>query len=346
MSNINGWDYMDNRGYVMAGLAFLLIIPAVILSVMLINMVNMDESTNNMIKSDILGHISSDFEASIPDFTREVLRENTANVVRNGQPIKNSRMVIRNEVQAKIDDLKKEYLKYTDVSIQCQIKSVDSASDPYQIQIESNIIVSKHNNSINRNISQNIPFTVSESKNNGSLDESKISDPLPFIKTKEYGGVSVDGDRIKYGSSLSNYLKSKGINNSHVYENASSPLYFKQCPYDPYSSHGKCNMLFNLKNCVDNGYYHKSADGACILCRLEGKATCNHFGLETFIIPSMNTRSEIIAPCSIDHVIFSENGPDGYGTYPGKIVEFQCSTNSSNRLFLDDGHRNKYGIIM
>ena len=85
---------MGNRGYLMAGLAFLLIIPAVILSVMLINMVNMDESTNNMVKSDNLGHISNDFEASIPGFTREVLGENTAKVVKNGQPIKNSRMVI------------------------------------------------------------------------------------------------------------------------------------------------------------------------------------------------------------------------------------------------------------
>lgn len=334
---------MDNRGYVMAGLTFLLIIPAVILSVLLLNVVNMDESTNNMIKSDNLGHISSDFEASIPGFTREVLGENTAKVVKNGQPIKNSRMVIKKGVQSKIDDLKKEYRDYTGVSIQCQIKSVDSASDPYEIQIESNIIVSKDNNSINKNISQNVPFTALESKNNRSLNESKISDPLPFIKTKEYGVVSVEGDRIKYGSSLSNYLKSKGINNPQVYENASSPLYFKICPYDPYSSHGKCNMLFNLKNCVDNGYYHKSADGACILCRLEGKATCNHFGLETFILPSMDTRSELNAPCSIDHVIFSENGPDGYGTYPGKILEFP-SNNSSNGIFLDEGHRNKYGI--
>jgi len=334
---------LDNKGYVISGLTLLLIIPALIMSLMLVNLINMDESTDQ-IKYDSLYHISNDLDANIPVLTREVLKENTAKVLMDGHAIPNSRMVIKTGLQTKIDDITENYGKETGASIQCTIKSINSPSDPYEIEIESEIVVNKENNSINRNISQNVSFMETEPK--GKSVDCRIPDPLPFIKTKKYGAISVDGNRIHYGSTLSQYLKSKGINNSQIYENASSPLYFKPCPYDPYTSHGSCNMLINLKNCIDNGYYHKSNDGACLLCRLEGKATCDHMGLETFIVPLAGNYSELNGPCSIDHVIFSENGPQGYGTYPGKVVEYYYSYNRSNGIYLDNGHRNKYGISL
>ena len=126
-----------------------------------------------------------------------------------------------------------------------------------------------------------------------------------------------------------------------MYENSSSPLYIKKCPFDPYLSHGNSNKLQTLKNCIENGYYHESNDGACFLCRLEGKSTCSHYGLETFIVPASNNKSVSTAPCSIDHVIFNE---DINGTYNGEVVEYYSSFNNYFRIFLDNGHRTKYGI--
>ena len=97
-----------------------------------------------------------------------------------------------------------------------------------------------------------------------------------------------------------------------------------------------------LKNCIDNGYYHESNDGACLLCRLEGYATCNHYGFETFIVPSSTHNQQIFrAPSSIDHVIF---GKDNNDRYPGEAVEYNSDDNVFDILYLDNGHRAKYGF--
>jgi hypothetical protein len=96
-----------------------------------------------------------------------------------------------------------------------------------------------------------------------------------------------------------------------------------------------------LKNCIENGYYHESSDGACILCRLEGKSTCIHYGFETFIILAPSNDHFIKAPCSIDHVLFTNDLND---IYPGESVEYDRNGNISYNLCLDNGHKSKYGI--
>jgi hypothetical protein len=92
-----------------------------------------------------------------------------------------------------------------------------------------------------------------------------------------------------------------------------------------------------------HNYYHESNDGACLLCRLEGRSTCNHYGFETFIIPSTSINQQVIrASCPIDHVIFNkENFPD---PYPGESVQYYSNGNNSYKLFLDNDHRAKYGV--
>jgi hypothetical protein len=169
-------------------------------------------------------------------------------------------------------------------------------------------------------------------------------DPLPFIKCKDYGGAEIRENRTFYGTSLTNYLKARGVENADQYENSSSSLFIKKCPYDPYIMHGRDFGFVSLKNCIENGYFHESSDGACFLCRLEGKATCPHYGMETFITPSefFNSTS-ISAPSSIDHVIFNDT-PLGNGTYPGRVFEYYSDGLNYFKVFLDNSHRLKYGI--
>jgi hypothetical protein len=334
---------LDNNGYVIGGLSFLMIIPAVILSIILINLINLDISTNTVLKSDTMFHISNDVERNIPILTRLSLKETAENVVKNTEPVSNSRITIKNDLQSKIDNLTRNYQENTGVTVYCEIKSVDSARDPFEVHVMSIISVQKGNVSYIRDICQNISYLDYNFSERLSIEVVKIPDPLPLIKTKKYG-ANVTGNRINYGSSLTKYLNSKGINGSFVYENASSPLYIKKCPFEPYNVHGNCNGFFNLKNCIDNGFYHESNDGACLLCRLEGKATCNHLGIETFIVPDKSTNYFLKGPSSPDHVIFSENGPYGYGTYSGNVFQYYSSGNVSYKLFLDNGHRLKYGI--
>ena len=80
--------------------------------------------------------------------------------------------------------------------------------------------------------------------------QCRVADPIPFIKCKYYGGVTNTTERIIYGSSLENYLNYRGVTNVWAYENATSPLIIKKCPYDPYKSHGKSQGFIILKNCI------------------------------------------------------------------------------------------------
>lgn len=85
-----------------------------------------------------------------------------------------------------------------------------------------------------------------------------------------------------------------------------------------------------MKNCIEKGYYHESADGSCYLCRLEGKGVCPHYGLETFIVPSSKLNKSISGS---DHVVFHDS-------YLGEKYDYF----HDKSLFLDDSHRKKYGL--
>ncbi|MDD3984809.1 MAG: hypothetical protein PHY59_02725 [Methanobacterium sp.] len=149
---------MDNKGYIMGGLAFLLILPSIILLILLINMLNLDDSTNIKMAADNVFYVSGDIERNIPVLTQQTIKETTENIVQTGYPILNSRIIIRNSINTKINDLISKYHNNTGVNIECNIYSVDSSFDPFEIEINSTILVRKDNISYNRNITQHIPI--------------------------------------------------------------------------------------------------------------------------------------------------------------------------------------------
>lgn len=328
---------MDNKGYVMGGIAFLLIIPALILANILASVVMTDEVHVIPFKSDKLHQLSGDVESNIPLITLQILSETSDTVSKTGQPVPNSKFIIKSRIQTKIDEIYLEYQRETGINVTCKINSVDNSKDPYKVCVNFTLYANYHDGYIAKNMSQDVQFACSDLIDSPPCE---IKDPLPFIKMKSYGSLKTEGDSIYYGSALSNYLKSKGIENNRAYDNASSPLYFKRCPYDPYHSHGHSNSYSTLKNCIDNGYYHLSADGSCIFCRFEGKSVCNHTGLETFIVPGTSNLSCDYAPCSVDHVIFGESPSE---IYIGKLLSYDSNTPHCG-IFLDKGHRDKYGL--
>ena len=87
-------------------------------------------------------------------------------------------------------------------------------------------------------------------------------------------------------------------------------------------------------DCITNHYYHKSHDGLCIFCRLENKTACKDMGLETFILPTKNVTS---APVSVDHVLLNTTPNSQY--HGNRIV-----INNTMVIYLDDGHKTKYGL--
>lgn len=321
---------MDQKGYIISGLTFLLMIPAVLLMAVFLDVAHIgSESQCLAIQSDVTFYAAKDIERNIPVLTEKILQKVANEVIKTGDPLSNSRSHIKNSLKEELNHLSEKYCN-EGMNVTCEVWSVHSSKDPFKIEVKSTICLSKgtvvHNESIIQDISIIDP-------------DYPIPDPEPFIKCKKYGGVKNTSTKIFYGSSLVNLLKTKNITNVEVYENATSPLVIKKCPYDPYSNHGNFPHFIVLKNCIDNGYFHESNDGTCFLCRLEGKATCSHYGFETFIVPSASSNStSITAPCSIDHVIF--NGT----VYPGKGITYCYDKYNYYELFLDDGHRQKYGL--
>ena len=86
-----------------------------------------------------------------------------------------------------------------------------------------------------------------------------------------------------------------------------------------------------MKNCLEKGYFHESADGSCYLCRLEGKGKCPHYGMEVFIQTRTPLTNDSIS-CS-DHVVFHDH-------YTGQKLH----KTDINSLILDSSHRKKYGL--
>ena len=338
---------MDNNGYVMSLFSFFLILPAFLLLMVLADMTvgEADAQQATLNSQDVLG-VANDLETNLPLIGREVLRDKSFEVISSGNPLLNSRKEVKGEFQNRMDIFCSKY-SGNGMLVECTILNVDNSYDPFCVEVKSRVAVRKGTLKHQVNLTQNISLT------NGSFS---IYDPLPFVKCKNHGGVTITEDRIFYGNSLANYLKSRGLKNFEAYENATSSLYIKKCPYDPYILHGNTNELVNLKNCIENGFYHESSDGACFLCRLEGKGTCPHYGIETFITPAPSVNAPFsnqsanitfpdnssTAPSSVDHVIFNDTG--SHGTYSGcKLIYFTNGTHSF-QLYLDNSHRQKYGL--
>jgi len=321
---------MDQKGYIISGLTFLLMIPAVFLIIVFVDMAHTGvESQSLAIQADVTFYAAKDVEGNIPVITEKVMQKTTEEVIKTGDPLPSGRMAIKKGLQEEMDHLSEKYHNES-INVTCKIWSVNTASDPFKIEVNSTIYVKKGSVTHNESISQNVSI----------IDPNyPIPDPLPFIKCKKYGGVTNTSAKILYGPSLANLLKSKNLTNAYIYENATSPLFIKKCPYDPYISHGNSPSFIVLKNCIDNGYFHESSDGTCFLCRLEGKATCAHYGFETFVAPSNSSNSTLMfAPCSSEHVIFDDF------VYSGKGIVYYSNSSNYWKLFLDDGHRKKYGL--
>lgn len=297
---------IGDKGYVLNGTVLLLIIPVFILLFSALTVLNYENRANydSMNSNDVISTFK-DVKDNIPVITLDVLNESAYEVIEENMTIINSSEYVKEKVQERINKLS------YDCDVNCTIKSIASyENDPFYIEVNSTITVQKDNIKHVENISQLVSI-------------EGLPDPLPFTKCDS---ISHNMTCIEYHHGLVAYLG--GVENGSFYENATSPFIIKKCPYEPYETHGSIPVMLD---CIQNGYYHKSNDGACYLCRLEGRATCIHQGLETFIISYMLNNGSTIA--SIDHVIFN----DLYEGQPFII-------NSTYALFLDEAHQKKYGI--
>lgn len=305
-----------SKGHIIVGTIAILIISLLLISIFVMNSINYIENENIDSKAnDNFKYIIDDYSNNLEIISKDSIDEITSKIY-NGHKISNSRKEIKKSLHKKLKEKNKEYEKKYDVKIQSEVLAIENTNDPIKYLFKVKIKVKKENEEYNGLLRKNV-------------STEGLRDPLPIAKLGPLYGISFDDNRIYYNKGLTIYLKIHSIESAESYLFATTPTIIKKCPYDPYIHHGDSDVL---KNCLKNGYFHESRDGSCYLCRLEGKGSCSHYGLEVFIHPHTILTNDSVS--SIDHVVFHDH-------YPGKKLD----DTDINSLILDSSHRKKYGLI-
>lgn len=310
----------------------LILIGFLLLSIIILNTaINEEDENNEIIASNNYQYILNDYIRNLPLIEHEALEELSEEVIKNKRPCLDSKRDLKEIIDEKLRVKNQEYYENYNIQINSSLIAIENTSNPFSYKFKTYISCSKGDYSFERIISSDV-------------DCIGLKDPVPLLNLKAYHGLSYNESSYNYGNSLSEFLRANGVENYSFYIDANSPLIIRKCPYDPYKHHGDDNGKI-MKNCRDNGYYHESRDGACYLCRLEGKSGCEHYGFETFINPQKTNETGRVSACGSDHVIFSDD------IYPGVEVIYNNETIGPGEncayeiLYLDPhGHKVKYGM--
>lgn len=307
---------LDSKGNIIVGSLAILITSLLLISIFVFTSLSYLENQNIDSKaSDNFKYIVDDYSNNLEVLSRSSIEE-ACDKVFNSFKLFNSRDQIKKNLDSKLKVKNKEYEELYGVKISSETVSVESTDSPWKILVKVKLHVEKDGDEYDGIIEKN---TSTEG----------LRDPLPIAKLTIASGVLTYDNKYHYERALSAYMLLHHLKSPESYLFATAPLIIKKCPYDPYIHHGDPGVL---KDCLDKGYFHESADGSCYLCRLEGKATCPHYGFEVFIQPHTPLTNE--STSGSDHVIFHDH-------YPGEKID----ETDFDSLILDSSHRKKYGLI-
>ena len=316
----------DNDGNLSIIVTSLLLIGFLILSIIILNTAISQENENKeVVSSNNYQYILDDYIRNLPLIEHEAMEDLSEEVIKNKRPCLDSKSDLKKIIDEKLSVKNQEYYDNYHMQINSSLITIENTSNPFSYKFKTHIFSVKGDYSFERIVSSDV-------------DCIGLKDPVPLLYLKSYYGLSYNETSYSYANSLSDFLRENGVENHSYYINASSPLIIRKCPYDPYKHHGDDKGRI-MKNCRDNGYYHESRDGACYLCRLEGKSGCEHYGFETFINPQKTNETDRVSACGSDHVIFSDD------IYPGVEVIYNSENGLNEILYLDPhGHKVKYGM--
>lgn len=316
----------DEKGNFSIIITSLILIGFLLLSIILLNSaINHEDENKEMISSNNYQYMVNDYIRNLPLIEHEAMEDLSEEVIKNKRPCLDSKSDLKKIIDEKLSVKNQEYYDNYGIQINSSLIAIENTSNPFSYKFKTHILSVKGDYSFEKIISSDV-------------DCIDLKDPVPILYLKGYHGLSYNESSYNYGNSLSEFLRENGVENHSFYIDASSPLIIRKCPYDPYKHHGDDNGRI-MKNCRDNGYYHESRDGACYLCRLEGKSGCEHYGFETFINPQKTNETDRVSACGSDHVIFSDD------IYPGVEVIYNSENGLNEILYLDPhGHKVKYGM--
>lgn len=307
---------LDSKGNIIVGTTAILIVALLLISIFVITTMTLIKDSNiDSEANDNFKYIIDDYSDNLEVLGRDAIAEATQKVY-NGLPIRDSEDQISKNLDKLLDDENNEFKQKYDIDLSSEVMSVEPSDSPWKVLFKVKLNGKKDNNEFNQIIERNASI-------------EGLRDPLPIAKLTIASGVMAYDDKIHYKTALSAYMLVHNFDSPESYIEATAPMTMKKCPYDPYFHHGDPGVL---RDCLDTGYFHESADGSCYLCRLEGKGKCPHYGMEVFIQTHTPLGNESLS-CS-DHVVFADH-------YNGEKID----PNDWDSLILDSSHRKKYGLI-
>ncbi|MBQ7927793.1 MAG: hypothetical protein IJ287_03470 [Methanobrevibacter sp.] len=306
---------IDSKGNLILGTTVILITILLLIAVFVFTTINYIENENiDSYENDNFKYIVDDYSSNLEVLGRDSIAD-ACDKVYHTFKLFNSEDQIKKNLNKKLEKKNEDLKEKHDADIRSEVLSVSPTDSPWKVLFKVKLNIKKNNNRFNRIIEKNVSI-------------EGLRDPLPLAKLGVASGIFIQGDKLNYKNALTRYLKLRNLDSPFSYAFATTPLYIKKCPYDPYIHHGDPGVL---KDCLKQGYFHESADGSCYLCRLEGKGKCPHYGMEVFIQPHTPLLNDSIS-CS-DHVVYHDH-------YPGQKID-KLDINS---LILDSSHQKKYGL--
>ena len=306
---------LDSKGNIIVGTTAILIVALLLICIFVATTVNFIQNSNlESEANDNFKYIIEDYSRNLEVLGRDSIAEATQKVY-NGLPVRDSEDQIKKNLAKRLVEKNEEYKKRYDIDLTSEPLSVEPTDSPWKVLFKVKLNGKKDGEMFSQIV-----------ESNSSIEG--LRDPLPIAKLTIASGVMAYDDKIHYKTALSAYMLLHHFDSPESYIEATAPLTMKKCPYDPYVHHGDPNVL---RDCLDTGYFHESADGSCYLCRLEGKGKCPHYGMEVFIQTHTPLGNESLS-CS-DHVVFADH-------YNGQKID----PDDWDSLILDSSHRKKYGL--
>lgn len=307
---------LDNKGNLIVGSTAIMIVGLILICVFAVSTLNLIQNSNiDSVNNDNFKYIIDDYTINLEVLGRDAIAEATQKIY-NGLSIHNSPDQIRKNLNKLLLKKNEEFKDKYDIDLSSEVLSVEPTDSPWKILFKVKVNGKKDNNEFSQVIESYSPV-------------EGLRDPLPVAKLTIASGIMAYDDKIHYKTALSAYMLLHNFDSPESYIEATAPMTIKKCPYDPYIHHGDPGVL---RDCLDTGYFHESADGSCYLCRLEGKGKCPHYGFEVFIQTHTPLGNESLS-CS-DHVVFADH-------YNGQKI----NPDDWDSLILDSSHRKKYGLV-
>lgn len=307
---------LDSKGNIIVGTTAILIVALLIISIFVITAMTFIKDSNIEFEAnDNFKYIIDDYSANLEVLGRDAIAEATQKVY-NGLPVKDSEGQIKKNLNKILIAKNEEFKQKYDIDLSSDVISVEPTDSPWRVLFKVQLNGKKDNEEFSQIVERNASI-------------EGLRDPLPIAKLTIASGVMAYDNKIHYKTALSAYMLLHNLDSPESYIEATAPMTMKKCPYDPYVHHGDPGVL---RDCLDTGYFHESADGSCYLCRLEGKGKCPHYGMEVFIQTHTPLGNESLS-CS-DHVVFADH-------YNGEKI----NPDDWDSLILDSSHRKKYGLV-